>query len=246
MNISRNIHALVLMAFVLFICGCRSLSMKDIAPENNPNARLLPYLEPIVDVENVKDIYTQGKVSTTGKSFAFGDSYTYGNAYGNSLHSSGFSSAVVNSKSETSFSTDERVNDVINIFTKEVKQNIVDTSDMNNPRGYIVLRLNGRVEDTSKVLRVASAFTFGTLNLMGMPANYQSQELDIDVSIYNRSQTLVKQYTVTSQDTEFRAFYYGYTNEDANRKAAAEALKKALTEIGEQINRDHDEIVSKL
>ena len=220
--------------------------MKDIAPENNPNAHLLPYLEPIVDVENVKDIYTQGKVSTTGKSFTFGDSYNYGTAYGNSWNSSGFSSAVTKSKSETFFSTDERVNDVVNIFTKEVRQNIVDSSNMNNPRGYIVLRLNGRIEDSSKALKVASAFTFGTLNLMGMPANYQSQEIDIDVSIYNLQKSLVKQYTVTSQDTEFRAFYYGYTNENANRKAAAEALKKALQEVSNRINRDYDEITSKL
>ena len=63
---------------------------------------------------------------------------------------------------------------------------------------------------------------------------------------YNSQKTLIKEYTVIAKDTELRALYYGYTAETASRKAAAWALKRALKDIRAQINRDYNDIVSKL
>ena len=151
-----------------------------------------------------------------------------------------------NARSDTTFYSDLRVSDVQSIFTKEVEQNIVDINKASNPRGYIVLRLNGRISDSNEVLELVNALTVGTLCLLGLPNNIVSEELDINVAIYNNSGTLVKQYTVTAKDSEYNAMYYGYTDKDASRKSAAEALKGALEEIRVMIYRDYDQIAGRL
>lgn len=241
-----NLYVYAICLIVLFCSGCRSISIRDINPEKAPNAKLLPYLEPIVDVDNLQTIYTTGTLSTTGESYSSGSGYAYGNRVGGFSNASGFYSGTTTENYNTTFHSDERVSDAVSIFSKEVKQNIVDTSGISNPRGYITLRLNSRVEDKSILMAVLNGLTLCTLNLIGVPNNYRSEELDIDVSIYNKQKTLIKEYTVIAKDTELRALYYGYTKSTASRKAAAWALKRALKEIREQINRDRDELVSKL
>lgn len=228
-------------ALIILICsGCKSISMKDINPDNRPNARLLPYLVPMVDTNNVQTIYTAGTLTTKSQSNTTGASYTVGTGNRYYGQQANLYSESTNSRSDTTFYSDLRVGDVQSIFTKEVEQNIVDINQASHPRGYIVLRLNGRVSDSNEVLELVNALTVGTLCLLGLPNNIISEELDINVAIYNNSGTLIKQYTVTAQDSEYNAMYYGYTDKDASRKSAAEALKGALEEIRVMIYRDYD------
>ncbi len=241
-----NLFAFSVILVILICSGCRSISIRDINPETAPNTRLLPYLVPVVDTQNLQTIYTAGTLSTTGESYSSGAAYGFGHSAGNFANASGFYSGTTTENYDTTFYSDERVSDAVSIFSKEVKQNIIDTSGMSNPRGYITLRLNGRVSDKSILMSVFNIFTFGVLNLVGVPNNYRSEELDIDVSIYNNQKTLIKEYTVIAKDTELRALYYGYTADTASRKAAAWALKSALKDIRGQINRDYNEIISKL
>ena len=214
--------------------------MKDINPDNRPNARLLPYLVPMVDTNNVQTIYTAGTLTTKSQSNTTGASYSVGTGNRYYGQQANLYSESTNSRSDTTFYSDLRVGDVQNIFTKEVEQNIVDVNQAGNPRGYIVLRLNGRVSDSNEVLELVNALTVGTLCLLGLPNNIVSEELDINVAIYNNAGTLIRQYTVTAKDSEYNAMYYGYTDKDASRKSAAEALKGALEEIRVKIYRDYD------
>lgn len=228
-------------ALIILICsGCKSISMKDINPDNRPNARLLPYLVPMVDTNNVQTIYTAGTLTTKSQSNTTGASYSVGTGNRYYGQQANLYSESTNSRSDTTFYSDLRVGDVQNIFTKEVEQNIVDVNQAGNPRGYIVLRLNGRVSDSNEVLELVNALTVGTLCLLGLPNNIVSEELDINVAIYNNAGTLIRQYTVTAKDSEYNAMYYGYTDKDASRKSAAEALKGALEEIRVKIYRDYD------
>ena len=234
-------------ALIVLVCsGCKTVSMKDINPENRPNARLLPYLVPMVDTNNVQTMYTAGTLTTKSHSNTTGASYSVGSGNRHYAQEANVYTESTNARSDTTFYSDLRVSDVQSIFTKEVEQNIVDINKASNPRGYIVLRLNGRISDSNEVLELVNALTVGTLCLLGLPNNIVSEELDINVAIYNKSGTLVKQYTVTAKDSEYNAMYYGYTDKDASRKSAAEALKGALEEIRVMIYRDYDQIASKL
>ena len=234
-------------ALIVLVCsGCKTVSMKDINPENRPNARLLPYLKPIVDTNNVQTVYTSGTLTTKTQSNTTGASYTVGSSTRHFGQEANVYSESTNTKSDTTFYSDLRVGDVQSIFAKEVEQNIVDVNTASNPRGRIVLRLNGRASDSNEALELVNGLTVGLLCLFGMPSNFRTEELDINVAIYNNANVLVKQYTVAAADTETTAMYYGYKDEDTLRLAAAQALKNALEEIRGYIYRDYDQIASKL
>ena len=241
-----SVFACFAVMVILACSGCKSVSMRDITPDNAPNARLLPYLKPVVDTNNIQTVYTSGTLTTKTQSNTTGASYGLGSSRGNFSHGANFYSESTTGRSDTTFFADLRVGDVENIFFKEVEQNIVDINTASNPRGHIVLKLNGRASSSNAPLELVSTLTVGTLCLLGVPGNQRTEELDINVAIYNSANVLVKQYTVTAEDTETIAMYYGYTDQGAARLAAAQALKNALEEIRGYIRRDYDQIVSRL
>ena len=232
---------------IIMVCtGCKSISVSDLNPERSPNARLLPYLIPVVDTNNIQEIYTTGVLTTTTQTHTSGTQYTSETSYRHHYSQDNVYNESSTSKSDTIRRPDLRVGDVVSIFTKEVEQNIVDMNKASSPRGYIVLNLNTRVSDSNKGLELINGLTLGTLCLLGMPGNFRSEELDITVSIYNNANTLVKSYSAVAIDEETTAMYYGYADTDTMRKAAAQALKKALKEIRGKIYREYDQIAGRL
>lgn len=214
----------ILICFFI-LSACKSITYQDVNPQILPNENLLPAMESIVDMSNLEATYTAGYYN--------GSANNLGTGIGNSSWIQTTAISGTNYK-------DARVNDVINVFEKEIKENI--TSPYGEKRGFIVLKLGYRGVETSTIYPLVSLFTLGTINFLGFPANEISQSLEVEVEIWNKKKELIKRYVVNVTDTEYQAMYWGYHEQMIWRKLAADNIKQALEKIRVQINKDVPQI----
>lgn len=212
-----------------FLCSCRSITYQDVNPVIQPNANLLPAMESIVDVSNLEATYTVSSYAGTANNF--------GTTLGNTNWAQTTAISGVSYK-------DPRVQDVINVFNKEVKENI--TSPYGAKKGYIVLTLGYRGVDQSFIYPFVSLFSLGTINFFGFPGDEVKQSLEVEVEIRNNNKELVKRYVENVIDTQYVAMYWGYSKDNVWRKVAADNIKQALQKIRDRINSDAAEIKKKL
>lgn len=216
---------------IFCLCSCKSITYQDVNPIINPNSNLLPALEPIVNINNLEATYTAGTYN--------GYANNFGSGYGQNNWGGWTQTAMI----EGTYHKDVRVYDVINIFQKEVKENI--TSPYGEKKGYITLRLAYRGNDISSFYILTSTLTLYTINFFGYPLNKVSQSLEVEVEILNNKKELIKRYVENSVDESYIAMYWGYSD-TAYRKVAADNIRHALEKIRIKINSDAKEIQSKL
>ncbi len=214
---------------VLVMSACKSITYQDVNPQIQPNSNLLPAMESVIDMNNLEATYTVGSYN--------GNANNIGTGIGST------SWMQTTAVSGTTYK-DARVNDVINIFEKEIKENI--TSPYGEKKGFIVLKLGYRGVETSTLYPLVSLFTLGTINFLGFPANEVSQSLEVEIEIWNKKKELIKRYVVNVTDTEYQAMYWGYHNLMIGRKLAADNIKQALEKIRFQINEDAQQIKREL
>lgn len=221
-----------ILTLFFLICSCKSITYQDVNPTKQPNSNLLPALESVVDINNLESVYTSG--SYQGSIDNFGSAYGTGN-WGGWLQTSSINGTHYK---------DSRVNDVINVFNKEVKENI--SSPYGTKKGYIVLKLGYRGNDHGYQYMIPSLLSLGTLNILGFPADKITQSLEIEVEIWNNKKELVKRYVENVLDYNYVAMYWGYRQPVILRKVAADNIKQGLEKIRYQINNDAAEIKQKL
>ena len=139
---------------------------------------------------------------------------------------------------------DIMVDDAVNIFEREVKENI--TIGEGNKQGYISFRIQYIELDESLPIRAVSVGTLGLLNLLGFPADKFTQTMEVEVEIMNLKGGVIKRYTQTIKTSEYRALYWGYKRPNINRKLSAENIKQALKLISAKINTDAEYIKTQL
>ena len=139
---------------------------------------------------------------------------------------------------------DVMVDDAVNIFEREVEQNI--TTGEGDKKGRIAFRIQYVDLDNSAPFRMASLCTLGLLNIAGFPADKFTQTMEVEVEVMNAKGGVIKRYTQTVQDSEYMAFYWGYNRQNVIRKVSAENIKQALRLISAQINNDAEYIKSQL
>ena len=215
------------------LCACKSIEYQDVNPPIKPNDNLLPALESVVDVSNIESVYTSG--SYAGMANNFGTAYAPSNNWGNWMQTTTLNATMYK---------DVRVNDVINVFNKEVKENI--TSPYGAKKGYITLKLGYRGVDRSWWYTLPSLLTLGTINLLGFPGDKISQSLEVEVEIWNNKKELVKRYTENVYNYDYVAMYWGYSDLSIRRKVAADNIKQALENIRLKINNDAPQIKKQL
>ncbi len=206
----------------LLLTSCRSIQYQDINPTINPNPELLPALETRIDLYNLEATYSSG--------YFVADS-------DNSR-----------SKSRSSFSgrryKDERVSDTVNIFKKEVIENIA--TPYGPKKGAISLTLNYRDSEGSFIYPTASIFSGFVANFFGFPWNTVQDTLEVEVQILNSQNDVIRRYVETVQNSVFIAMWWSYGKNTANRKVAAENIKEALEKIRLQIQTDVTAIKAQL
>ncbi len=214
---------------VFLMCSCKSITYQDVNPEIKPNENLLPALESVVDLRNLEATYTAGTY--------IGMANNVGTGFG------GSGWLQTTSMSGTAF-RDVRVNDVINIFNKEVKENI--TQPYGEKKGYITVKLGYRGVDKNPFYELTSLFTLWSVNFLGFPCGRQTQSLEVEVEIWNKQKEMVSRYVENVQDSEYCAMYWGYGGPNLGRKLAADNIKQALKKIRYRINIDAPQIKKKL
>ncbi len=217
---------------ILMLSACQSINYQDVNPMISPNANKLPAMEPMVDMYNLEAVYTGGGYTGTADNYGIG---YVNDRWGNWVQTT--------SASGTQYK-DARVNDVINIFNKEVKENITDP--YGEKKGYISLKLGYRGKDGSIFYPLVSALSLWSVNLLGFPAKEAKQSLEVEVEIWNKKKEIVRRYTANALNVEYIAMYWGYDEAEVYRKVAADNIKQALEQIRKQINNDAEEIKLKL
>jgi len=218
---------------LLFLASCKSISYQDVNPNIDPNKNLLPALDPIIDNYNLKSTYSISSYSGTAN--------VYSAKYkGDSKWEGGTGTTSV---SGTKY-VDPRVSDAINIFYKEVNENI--TSPYGTKKGYISLRLGYRGTDWSYIYPAASIASLFTLNLAGFPCDKLEESLEVEVQIMNTKKEIVGRYVENVINYDYIAAWWGYDKKDIFRKVAATNLITALEKIRYKINNDAPELKKKL
>lgn len=139
---------------------------------------------------------------------------------------------------------DVTVDDAVNIFEREVEQNI--TVGEGSKQGRISMRIQYVDLSNSAALRAASMATLGILNLVGFPSDKFTQTMEVEVEVMNLKGGVIKRYVETVEDSEYRALYWGYKRPYINRKLAADNVMHALRIIRAKINDDAEYIKSEL
>lgn len=210
---------------LLFLTSCKSISYQDVNPSINPNHNLLPALETMVDIYNLEATYSSG--SYHGQANTWGTGYNGNNNWGNMFQTTSLSGTQYK---------DSRVNDIINIFDKEVKENI--STPYGNKKGYISLKLGYRGSDKSIIYPLTSIVSMFTLNVVGFPANELTESLEVEVQIMNNKKEVIGRYVENVTNSNYLAMYWGYNWPGLYRKVAADNIKTALEKIRIKINND--------
>lgn len=221
-----------LLLLSLILASCKSISYGDVNPVIAKNNILLPPLESVTDIYNLESTYSAGGFSAVSDNIG---GMGGGNNFGGWMQTTDTSG--INYK-------DSRVNDAINIFEKEVVENI--TNPYGEKKGYIVLKLGYIEEDNSFIYPAVSLCTLYTINLFGFPQNKISQLLEVEVDILDNNKNLVKRYVETVNNSDYVAMWWGYDESTIYRKIAADNIKEALSKIRIKIGQDALEIRSKL
>ncbi|OFY71449.1 MAG: hypothetical protein A3G23_11555 [Bacteroidetes bacterium RIFCSPLOWO2_12_FULL_37_12] len=137
------------------------------------------------------------------------------------------------------YSPDERVNDMIKMFSNEINENISQTATENN--GTIQLKLLSFKERNNPLLIFFSIWTLCVPTLIGIPLNNINTTLEIQVTISNLRNETLGTYKANGYGNTFIAMYWGYGS-DAHRKSALAAFADAMTTIKEQIRNNKTEL----
>ncbi len=106
------------------------------------------------------------------------------------------------------FKTDQRVDDLIQLFSNEMKSGIATSDSIMN--GSVHLELLSFREKRSTPLLFLSAWTLCSSALIGIPLTNVTTSLEIQLTIYNNKDQIAGKYTGKGKGTAWIALYWGY------------------------------------
>jgi len=221
---------LFLIPFVLvfLFTSCKTIYLSELKPSPK-NTKLLPALEPKVDIESLESAYSSGS------------SVVEVSAYNSRPTNSSF--VGIGSRTST-FHKDKRVQDAITIFERDATENI--TNPFGEKKGSITCRIVAGEQSMKDNWVWGTAFSLFTLNLVGIPLYSSVTDIDVEVDIFNKNNVLIGKYSATGHSKVWVALYWGYNESSASRKSAYTALKMALNEIKLKIQDDNDRLTLEL
>ena len=221
-----------LLSLISFV-SCKTLQISELRPTGT-NEKLLPALEPQIDMESFQFAYSMISTRTTGR--------TTGN-----------DTDVIRRYSEHSTTfVDKRIQDATILFERDLRDNI--TLGNGKPVGRAVCKIpTGGTKITGAGWLLASTFTFTILNWFGMPAVNYTTELELEVEIMNCNEDIIGRYTGYGFRRIPLAAWHGYDGSfvvtdggDGPRKSNIDAFQMAMTEIKSKIAADYDRLKNEL
>lgn len=215
----------LILSMLFILASCASIKLSDFDP-GYKNKLLLPALEPKIDISSFEDAYLMYYIKNSNALY-----------YTDSTTDLPYTIAPV--------PKDIRMKDAISIFKREVKENICSFSP--EKKGTIVCHIPFAVsENSGNSFLLLSTFTFGILNLIGMPLFSYKTELELEVEIFTNSGKQIGSYRARGSNTAWVALYYGYSMQSANRISNAKAFKIAMNGIKQQIEMDAERLTNEL
>lgn len=226
--------ALIIGSLTFFV-SCKTLQVTDLQPKSSHTSQKLPSLEAQIDLPSLENAYSKGVTQSTGVGLA--------------VSTSSFSAIGVGASTSISYS-DKRIQDVITLFQRDVINNISqDNSEVIT--GKIGLRITfSNIKFGGGGYIIPAIFTAGLAWAFGMPINVITQELELEVSVMDKNNKLIKKYTGYGKAKVNVAAYSGYKKMDGptyqqasvGRKANIEAYNMAMAEIKASIEKDYDRL----
>lgn len=209
---------------IFLLVSCRSLTFQDMRL-NDTNPQVLPPLEAIVDTASLESAYSTGTMAV--------DTYysPYSN-YGSYSSSTG------------RFVKDPRVQDAINLFQRDVKENLTRTAG--RTEGFIRMRILNSSENRCFMCVFGSMLTAFTVNLFSVPLDYHYQTTEYEFEIFDANKNPVARYVELTRSKTPIALWRGYLPATAERRDAVMTLKQALFNLHRKIQRDFAQINNNL
>lgn len=130
------------------------------------------------------------------------------------------------------------------LFSNEVEQNL--TNPYGEKYGYIILITNTGNIKWGVGYTIISGATFFVTNLLGLPFSETKLEMEATIEILNSKKELIGRYRAVGKGKAVAALYYGYALTNTFRKAYADALKDAFSQIRPQIQADAERLSNEL
>ncbi|MEA3505348.1 MAG: hypothetical protein U9R32_09180 [Bacteroidota bacterium] len=213
--------------FYCFICisffSCKTLKPIDFAISNTPH-NLLPTLEIEVNMSNLLNRIYDGSIDSTAK-----------------IKYTTLTNSVIERYNglEIEYRPEQRVYDILSLYNKQVKHNIIDTTGF--PQGSVRLDLLYFNEKRDVSMAALNSWSLGIFNLFGVPFTSYKTKIETQVAIYDRDGFEIKKYRGTGEGFVYIAMYWGY-GRDAYRKSALDAFKNSMKQIEKQIVNDNKEL----
>ncbi len=213
--------------------SCKSLELSDMKPKGK-NQHILPNLEPKVDIFSFKNAFP----STVTYFPATIETKTLVDSNSSRTTSSYTEPSVNNQINKSFFQT-------ISFFEQDVKNNICNP--IGTKKGFIsckIVAYNNTTKDD--FLRIPSILSFYIANYLGMPYFYKKVELELEVEILDLNKNIIARYLGEGKACFPVAFYYGYSLGNVDEKANLYAFRMAMNEIKTEIDKNYNNILSKL
>ena len=221
----------ILFSIMLFqSCATVGIDIRQLTPQNK-NSNLLPALEPRIDMHSLESAFSMGQ--SIGVSTGYAPALTKKSAIGSSITS-------------TTMSKDPRVQDVVTLFDRDVKNNI--TNPYGDKKGYKLCKIAAAGNKTHQSWAILHGLFLMIPTIIGVPIDKVETMLDVEVEIYDKSERLIRRYnSQCKSDPKLVHIYYGYFwRTDAQRATSIEAFKCAIADIKNQIENDAEQIITAL
>lgn len=205
---------------IFLLPACRSLSFEEFRSEAR-NPQLLPALQIAMDTLSFESFYWN---DPTTNHYPYEDFDMQLQTY--------------------RYARDIRVQDVIILFERDVKDNLTDPKG--KKYGYITCKIITGECRYSAVNALLSLATLFIPNLFGLPFNNHMTHLELEVEIYDIRENMVARYAATGYSKIPIALWRGYRTSDAFRLSNMRAFKQAMNDIKMKIAEDYKEINQKL
>jgi hypothetical protein len=265
---NKLIYCLVVITLLSY--SCRTIKENDFAVRS-PLGTNLPLLQGNVDVKNLSEQFSYGRLRISGyydgviivrndidslkmfvtdKDFFFHEQKASSTAdsSGVFIEDESFNTIDFNMNPDKYFTRvkfipDERVSDVMKLFSNEFKigGDNIDTV----PIGNIKLEIVSFKEKRNLFFTIFSIWTLCIPSLAGVPINQINSDIELQLTIYNSNNEPIGKYDGKGHGTAFIAMYWGYGG-DAWRKSALVAVSNAMTMAKSEIDKDKDRLIHEL
>jgi len=229
----------ILATITALVMGCATLPQSTLMPQGK-NERLLPPLTPVIDMQSFGSVFGIATTQGTSSGMVYGGTYSGG---------------IIGVNNSTTYSS-VVLNDINTIFGRDI-ENISVPIYSGKAKGTIIARLaSGEIINLHWWPMLLSCFsTACIINLFGVPIDYATAGLQIEVTILNDKNGVVGKYVSNYHEQKsYYAMYWGYNpggaynnpSNDAQKRNARLVFAECMKDIKQQIANDYDRLNSAL